>query len=228
MKSLGKNHSPRGVRKTFHTVERTFLLPGRAERVPLSSGRENLSPIRWYPSACVTRTARARRVRATLGRAAVLASGALGISSRTCADGGGERRTATKAPPAQMFRAVANSRNSLPFSSRVRTKIGMAKGSRTHWRRSFSRLRRIKRSPSNPIYHFFVGISWANEYVSPRKARFLAANLDSLPRNPATYMESHASPGAYADFSGNCDPRLENHPRVQGFSLVWQFRCLFR
>ena len=163
------NHVTRGVGKTFHTVERTFLCPERAVRVPFSSGRENLSPIRWYPSACVTLTARARSVRAALGSAAVLASGALGISSKTCADGGGERRTATSAPPAQMLSAVANSRNSLPFSSRVRTKIGMAKGSRTHWRRSFSSLRRIKRSPNNPVYHSFVGTSRAKCVLLPRQ-----------------------------------------------------------
>jgi len=97
------------------------------------------------------RRARARRARAALGSAAVAANGALGISSKTCADGGGERRTATSAPPAQIFNAVANSRNSLPFSSRVRTKMGMANGNRTHWRRSFSGLRRIKASPGESL-----------------------------------------------------------------------------
>ena len=77
------------------------------------------------------------------------AKGALGISRMTCAVGGKDRRTATRAPPALTFRAVANSRNSLPFSSRLRTNTGMARGNRVHLRRSVSGLRRIKRSPNN-------------------------------------------------------------------------------
>jgi len=60
----------------------------------------------------VTRTVRARSVRAALGREAVAARGALGISSITREEGGNERRTATSAPPALMFNVVANSRNS--------------------------------------------------------------------------------------------------------------------
>jgi hypothetical protein len=77
------------------------------------------------------------------------AKGALGISRMTCAVGGKDRRTATNAPPALTFRAVANSRNSLPFSSRLRTNTGIARGNRVHLRRSVSGLRRIKRSPNN-------------------------------------------------------------------------------
>ena len=71
-----------------------------------------------------------------MGNFAVAAKGALGISSRMRADDARERRTANSAPEALMFRAVANSRNSLPFSSRLRTKTGMASGSRGHCRRS--------------------------------------------------------------------------------------------
>ena len=93
---------------------------------------------------------RARRVRAARGRRALGAKGALGISSVICVDGGSVRRTATRAPPAPMFSAVANSRNSLPFSLRLRTKTGMASGSRVHLRRSFSALDRINGLPKQP------------------------------------------------------------------------------
>jgi len=63
--------------------------------------------------------------------------GALGISSETSADLGKERRTITIAPPGEMLMAVANSRESLPFPSRVRTKTGMASCNRAHLRSSF-------------------------------------------------------------------------------------------
>src|ERR1035437_8435677 len=63
--------------------------------------------------------------------------GALGISSETSADLGKERRTTTKAPPGEMLMAVANSRESLPFPSRVRIKTGMASCNRAHLRSSF-------------------------------------------------------------------------------------------
>src|SRR5208337_2130439 len=63
--------------------------------------------------------------------------GALGISTETTANLGKERRTTTKAPPGEMLIAVANSRESLPFSSRARMKTGMASCSRGHLRPSF-------------------------------------------------------------------------------------------
>lgn len=53
--------------------------------------------------------------------------GALGISSETELDLAIERRTITAAPPAEMFNAVANSSDSLPLSSKLRTKTGMAR-----------------------------------------------------------------------------------------------------
>jgi hypothetical protein len=53
--------------------------------------------------------------------------GALGISSETGLDFAKERFTTTIAPPAEMFTAVANSSDSLSFSSRLRTKTGMAR-----------------------------------------------------------------------------------------------------
>ena len=137
----------KAVGKHFHTVEPSFPVRDAALEVPclevpLSRGRENLRPSRWYPSEWLTRTVRARSVRAALGRPVVAARGALGISSNTEAAFGKDRRTATSAPPALTFNAVANSRNSLPLSSRLRTNTGIANGSRVHFRRSFSGLSR--------------------------------------------------------------------------------------
>jgi len=63
-------------------------------------------------------------------------NGALGISSETCATGRKAPCIATNAPPAEMLSAVANSRRSLPFESRLRTKRGIGKGSRVQARRS--------------------------------------------------------------------------------------------
>jgi hypothetical protein len=63
--------------------------------------------------------------------------GALGISSETSANLAKERRDTTKAPPGEMLIAVANSSESRPFPSRVRTKTGMARSNRAHFRCSF-------------------------------------------------------------------------------------------
>jgi hypothetical protein len=109
-----------------------------------------LTPANWYPSACSAHTIRACKLREALGKWEVETSGALGISSKTCAESGKERRRATKAPPAETFKAVANSSNSLSFSSLLRTKIGIASGRRSHFRRSVSGFRGLKLSPSAP------------------------------------------------------------------------------
>lgn len=93
------------------------------------------------------RSVRARRMREALGNAEVETSGAQGISRMTCVESGKQRRKATKAPPAEMFNAVANSSVSLPLSSRLRTKTGMASGRRGHFRRSFSGVRGVKQFP---------------------------------------------------------------------------------
>jgi hypothetical protein len=63
--------------------------------------------------------------------------GALGISSETSANLAKERRDTTKAPPGEMLIAVANSSESRPFPSRVRTKTGIARSNRAHFRCSF-------------------------------------------------------------------------------------------
>lgn len=82
---------------------------------------------------------RARRVR--VERRDSAATGGHGISRMSGEAGRGDSlRMATSMPPALTLRAVANSRNSRPLRSRLRTKTGMASGSRLHWRRSFWRL----------------------------------------------------------------------------------------
>lgn len=60
--------------------------------------------------------------------------GALGISKETHADLDTDRRATTKAPPGEMLTAVANSKESLPSSARVRTKTGMASFNLAHFR----------------------------------------------------------------------------------------------
>jgi hypothetical protein len=137
--------------KTFHIEEATFRRTGLAGFcLAFRRGRENFKPNRWYPSTWVIRVGLARRVRVDRGRAAPSAKGALGISNRTDPDNVGERRTTTKAPPALILRAVANSNRSLPFSSRLLTNTGIERGNRTHLRRSFSGWRRFKDSPRGP------------------------------------------------------------------------------
>ena len=112
------------------------------------------------------RTARARKVREAFGKELPESNGALGISSETCAESGKERRTATSAPPAEMFNAVANSNSSLPSSSRLRTKMGMASGKRGHFRLSVSGLRRFKPHPSEVDLTDALTASWGPNRVS--------------------------------------------------------------
>src|SRR5207253_5874186 len=81
--------------------------------------------------------------------------------SETCADNARARLTATSIPPALILRAVANSRNSLPFSSRLRTKTGIAKGSRLHFRLSVSGLLSITQAPPVPFLTPVSSISGA-------------------------------------------------------------------
>ena len=90
------------------------------------SVREDGSRPKW-----ATQTALARRTREELGNPLAGPMGALGISNEITADFGKERRTTTRAPPAETLRAVANSSESLPLASRDRTKTGMARPKRT-------------------------------------------------------------------------------------------------
>ena len=94
---------------------------------------------------------RARKLRDDLGKSARETRGALGISSVTCDESGKERLTATRIPPAETFNAVANSNNSLPFSSRLRTNTGIARGKRTHLRCSDSGLVLVKMMPREQL-----------------------------------------------------------------------------
>src|SRR5579863_8699707 len=86
-------------------------------------------------------------MRSALDWVAVAGEGGVGTSSKTRADSGKGRRTATSAPPAETFTAVASSSESLPFRSWLRTKIGIAKGKRGHCRRSDCRSSRLKQVP---------------------------------------------------------------------------------
>src|SRR5713101_1794706 len=93
----------------------------------------------------------ARMLREARGSPANVARGALGISRETCADNARARLTATSIPPALILRAVANSRNSLPLSSRLRTKTGIARGSRLHFRLSVSGPLWFTQTPPVPV-----------------------------------------------------------------------------
>jgi len=112
------------------------------------------------PSACDMRNTLARRFRATLGKDASAAKGALGISSNRCAAAGIERLTATSMPPAETLRAVANSKNSLSVSARPRTKTGMAKGRRGHRRRSVVAVLRFTHTPSLVRFDLLIQAHW--------------------------------------------------------------------
>ena len=127
------------TREKYFTLQYAIFLNCRPETVDPSvgSGRANFRPSRWYSSRCPTHTAFACMIREAVFSPSAAPMGALGISSETEADLGKERRTTTKAPPAEMLTAVANSRQSLPFASRVRIKTGMASCSRAHLRCSF-------------------------------------------------------------------------------------------
>jgi len=63
--------------------------------------------------------------------------GALGISNEIHADLVTDRRTTTKAPPGDILMAVANSRESRPSPSELRTKTGIASFNLGHLRLSF-------------------------------------------------------------------------------------------
>ena len=126
--------------KCFHRAEATFL--GREGRRG-GLGDQRMGELEAHQMIAIGvrhPQGSGAQIAGRLGQASSpTARGALGISSKTCAESGKERRTATRAPPAEMFSAVANSRRSLPFSSRLRTKTGIAMGRRGHLRRSASR-----------------------------------------------------------------------------------------
>ncbi len=120
------------MRKAFHSEEVTFL---PAER---SRGRENFTPTNWWRLEERMWTTRACRRRTERGIWAESERGELGISRETPAESGRARDTASRTPPALRFRAVANSRNSLPLSSRARTNTGIARGNLSQFLRFFT------------------------------------------------------------------------------------------
>jgi hypothetical protein len=123
-------------------------------------------------------------VREALGNEFPETKGALGISSETCAESGKERRTATRAPPAEMFNAVANSNDSFPSSSRLRTKMGIASGKRGHFRFSVSGLRRFKAQSLKGGLNPGVTASWGPNLVSN-----LDAGEGKTVEKPAIYQK---------------------------------------
>jgi hypothetical protein len=118
------------VGKDFHSEELTFLRRRRAGKRAVAKTRENLRATRLYPSRCCRRKTRARKARAAFGKEFITIKGALGISNETRVDDGIERRIASNIPPAETFRAVANSSSSLSALLPLLTKTGMAKGNR--------------------------------------------------------------------------------------------------
>ena len=168
-------------------------------------------------------------MREALGSAAAVAKGALGISSETCAESGKERRTATSAPPAEILRAVANSRNSFPFSSRLRTNTGMARGRRVHLRRSVSGFRRFNPAP------------WIRTYA--RESRIWGAKphtrLGRLQvKHPQMWDVSLKATLVTAVIAWACFRllyarridlcRVWNGLQLQAFSARWPIVCIFR
>lgn len=140
-------------------------------------------------SAWLIHTVLARKLRQDLGNSAAEASGTLGISSKTCVERGKERRTATRAPVAETFNAVANSSSSLPFLSRLRTKTGMAKGNRAHRRRSSCGRLWFKGALKKPDNHAFYRIWGAKShamtllipgYTHPARGVSLEIGLETL------------------------------------------------
>src|SRR5436305_2826527 len=106
--------------------------------------------------------------------------GALGISKRNWAMGGRTLRIAISIPPALTLRAVANSKNSFPFASRLRTKTGMASGNRAHLRRSVSWFEPFMRTSASPFL------------------RYLEAH--TLPKAPCTSVKTSRKPRVFGDY----------------------------
>src|SRR4030081_2742378 len=133
--------------------------------------------------------------------------GALGISSETSADLGKERRTITIAPPGEMLMAVANSRESLPFPSRVRTKTGMARCNRAHLRSSF-----LDKPRSTRLHHPL-------EVFKPKKAP-QGPNLEGR-RGGAELLQTSLPPRRLRKFLRAWDFRMTSGQttKVQRFSL---------
>jgi hypothetical protein len=176
----------------------------------------------------VTRTVRARKVRAALGRTVAAAKGALGISSEIRAESGRERRTATSAPPAETFSAVANSRNSFPLSSRLRTNTGIASGRRGHLRRSVSGALGFKPTPWYDL-PFVDRTLWAKPGV--RLPSFQAKNqvpTRSFLASPPWQRHWLVLDSLYIRLEVWVSSIPGNTWRLQAFSLLGQFHCIFR
>src|SRR5208337_1130754 len=81
------------------------------------------------------------------------------------------------------FKAVANSKNSLPFSSRLRTNTGIARGSRDHFLRSVPGLAAFMHTPPGLNNPYLSSTSVAKSWLTSRTTR------------PKTVRLRHSRPG---------------------------------
>jgi hypothetical protein len=137
---------------TFTLEKNLFTLLGQTSEDYAWMGRVNRNPKRWYFSPCVIRTNLAFKLRTDWLENASAGRGATGISRERPADFGRLRRVASSIPPALILRAVANSRNSFPFSSTPLTKTGIESGSRWCFLRSAAFFAAVDIVPASPAH----------------------------------------------------------------------------
>jgi len=162
------NHVTRGWEKLFTLLERTFLArKGRA--CAIQQWTRELDR-QWYPSACVTLTARARQRACRLWVARRAEPAAHWNFQQNLRDGGGER-----APLPVPSRTNVECRGKLKKTPchfhPSPHKIGMAKGSRTLGVVLFRVCGEIKRSP-NILIPLLCRTSRAKCVLLPRQTRF--------------------------------------------------------
>src|ERR1035438_6009440 len=125
--------------KHFHLEELSFPaerdLTASKPSCWFSRGSSNCRPSRKYWRSGVQRSTVACSRDTDRGRLALF-SRVTGISREMWVPGSRERRAASSSPPADRFKAVANSRNSSPSALLPRTKNGIEIGSRSQSRRS--------------------------------------------------------------------------------------------
>ena len=123
--------------KSFHRTEATFLARVRMRSYPHERMRE-FQPHQVVAIRVGDPQSSRSEITRSLGQGVHRSQRRTGNFEQNLCESGKERRTATRAPPAEIFKAVANSSRSLPFSSRLRTKTGIAMGRRGHLRRCAS------------------------------------------------------------------------------------------
>lgn len=170
-------------------------------------GRVNRKPRRWYFSPWVIRTNLALRLRTDWLENASAGRGATGISNERPADFGKLRRVARSIPPALILRAVANSRNSFPFSSTPLTKTGMDSGSRWCLLRSAAFLAAVDIVPASPAH------------TDGQTFRLRLLQHGDLLTFPISYVYADLSHTATANIVLNLLGKFGNFLRCMGTSL---------